>query len=96
MQKLRGLNATLEEACGDPTRNKGADYKQPTRRQQLVALRDQLRTTLEVVDTKLVEAENEKIEMDPVIVQAREDARERMKLPIHLRGSAVLASTTYR
>jgi len=93
MQQLSALNSTLEEACGDPARYKGADCKEPTRRQQLVGLRNQLRETLATVETRLEVAKGEKEDMDPVVADAREKAKERMKLPIHLRGSAVLNCT---
>ncbi|KAL1528106.1 hypothetical protein AB1Y20_009471 [Prymnesium parvum] len=93
MRQLSHLNATLEEACGDPAKYRGAHYKPPSRRQQLVGLRNEIRSTLAVVEQKLEEELNKKVEVDPVVLDAREKAKERMKLPIHLRGSAVLNQT---
>ena len=92
MKTLQSLNGELELACGDPARFIGADYKKPTRRQQLVSLRNELRTSLATVETKLEEAKNAVPEQDPKLVAAIAQAKERMKMPVHLRGSPLLNS----
>merc|ERR1719446_1753365 len=92
-EQLGSLKNTLEQVCGDPSSHQGQDAKPLSRRKQLVSLRDELRTTIATVDAKLDEARNTTEEMDPVVRDAREKAKERMKLPIHLRGSAVLNAT---
>ena len=89
-KKLNSLRATLEDVCADPASHRGDGTKQPSRRLQLVGLRNEIRTTIETVDKQIEAANNAKEEVDPVVQQAREKAKERMKLPMHLRGSAVL------
>uniref|UniRef100_A0A7S3C503 Uncharacterized protein n=1 Tax=Haptolina ericina TaxID=156174 RepID=A0A7S3C503_9EUKA len=89
-EQLSRMRSTLEGVCGDPAAHVGGDAKPLSRRQQLVGLRNELRSTIATVDAKLDEANNAVEEVDPVVQAARESARQRMKLPLHLRGSAVL------
>jgi hypothetical protein len=65
----------------------------PSSRKQLTKLRNEIRTTLANIDKKLETVDAESNVGDPVVEAAKRDARERMKLPVHLRGSAVIYET---
>ena len=56
----------------------------------MVQLWNKIRQNLTGVDAKLQELDNAVEQPDPVYESAKHAARERMKLPLHLRGSAVL------
>ena len=91
-QQLDTLCQTLEGLCAEPSRTgKTEPGKVPSRRKQLVTLRNEIRSTLKNVNDKLEEDEVE--EVDPEVVKAIAAAKERLKLPPHLRGSAVLNET---
>ena len=92
--QLNGLKATLDDLCAEPSRTGMSEVdpeKLPSRRRQIKQLRNELRATLANVDAKLADDETE-VE-DPVLVDAIAKAQARMKLPKHLRGSAVLAES---
>ena len=55
-----------------------------------VALRNELRASLADVDQGITRCENEIKAPDPVIEAAKAAAKERSKLPLHLRGTVVL------
>ena len=55
-----------------------------------VALRNELRQSLSDVDGRLAKCETEGPKVDPVVEAARAAAKERQKLPLHLRGTIVL------
>ena len=65
----------------------------PSRRKQLKMLRDEMRATLANVDKKLETVDADSKVEDPVVQQAIAAAKERLKLPPHLRGSAVINET---
>ncbi len=91
MSQLSDFNDMLGELCAEPSATATTSLaSRPSRRQQLVKLRDTMRATLKNVDAKLDSIDAEVEETDPVIERARAAARERLKLPIHLRGNAVL------
>ena len=90
--QLRGLCDTLEDLTAEPSRtgNTHPDAKQPSKRRQLKQLRDEIRGTLSNIDAKL--AEDDEAGEDEITRDARQKTAERMKLPIHLRGSAIMAA----
>lgn len=55
-----------------------------------VALRNEVRQSLDDVETRLEKCETEGPKVDPVVEAARAKAKERQKLPLHLRGTIVL------
>ena len=57
-EQLSRMRSTLEGVCGDPAAHVGGDAKPLSRRQQLVGLRNELRSTIATVDAKLDEANN--------------------------------------
>ena len=94
MHQLMGVDALLSEMCADPTRTGKSEVAEPpSARKQLTKLRNQMRETLRNVDEKLKTVDAEDNAIDPVYELAKAQARERMKLPVHLRGSAVLNET---
>ena len=87
------MSEKLNELCADPTRTGRSDIKeQPSNRKQLTKLRNEMRATLANVNKKIEEEEAAGDVGDPLIEAAKADAMERMKRPVHLRGSAVLAA----
>jgi hypothetical protein len=94
MAQLQGLNLKLMDLCADPTRTGKSEVSEaPSSRKQLTKLRNEIRTTLANIDKKLETVDAESNVADPVVEAAKRDARERMKLPVHLRGSAVIYET---
>ena len=55
-----------------------------------VKLRNELRQSMKDVEAGLTIAENAGPRADPVVEEARAAAREKLKLPLHLRGTIVL------
>ena len=55
-----------------------------------VKLRNELRQSMKDVEAGLKIAENAGPRADPVVEEARAAAREKLKLPLHLRGTIVL------
>ena len=89
MRDLNHLKTTLDTVCADATRTGQTQVtKPPGMRRQLTKLRNELRQTLHNVDEKL--AEPDKVEVDSIQEQAWIVVQERMKLPKHLRGSALV------
>ena len=90
---LSKLKETLQTAVSEPHLSTGGgDAPAPlSRRKQLVQIRNELRSTLATVDAKIEQVTNAPEEEDVTYERARNAAKERMKLPLHLRGSAVLA-----
>mmetsp|Transcript_40168 Transcript_40168/g.106295 ORF Transcript_40168/g.106295 Transcript_40168/m.106295 type:complete len:135 (-) Transcript_40168:286-690(-) len=94
MEQLQGLCNQLSELCADPTRTGKSEVPEPpSTKKQLTKLRNEMRKTLANIDRKLETVDVETNKVDPVAVEARAKAMERMKLPKHLRGSAVLNET---
>ena len=94
MAQLQGLNLKLMDLCADPTRTGKSEVSEaPSSRKQLTKLRNEIRTTLANIDKKLETVDAESNVGDPVVEAAKRDARERMTLPVHLRGSAVIYET---
>mmetsp|Transcript_5202 Transcript_5202/g.10208 ORF Transcript_5202/g.10208 Transcript_5202/m.10208 type:complete len:132 (-) Transcript_5202:83-478(-) len=91
MANLLKLRDNLENACADPTRTTAGETlsEQPSRRKQLVMLRNQLRQSLADVEAGEKKAAADR-PRDPVVEEARAAAREKQKLPLHLRGTIVL------
>ena len=95
-QQLDGLRTTLEDLTAEPSRTgktEVSEAQQPSRRKQLKMLRDEMRATLANVDKKLETIDHDSAMEDPMLQQAISAAKERLKLPPHLRGSAVLNET---
>ena len=63
----------------------------PSKRRQLVNLRNDLRATIEKVDQKL--AADEPTPTDEKMEAAIEEIKERSKRPPHLRGAQILKET---
>ncbi len=94
MAQLQSLNARLGDLCADPTRTGKSEVSEaPSVRKQLTKLRNEMRMTLANVEKKLETVDAEDNVIDPVVEAAKRDARERMKLPVHLRGNAVIYET---
>jgi hypothetical protein len=55
-----------------------------------VILRNELRQSLKDVEAGVTKAESLGPRVDPVVEEARAAAREKQKLPLHLRGTIVL------
>jgi len=92
-KQLDGLCAKLEDLCGEPSRTGNTEVPvPPSRRRQLKGLRDEMRATLSNIDKKL-ESSDSGLDEDPMIAEAKAAARERLKLPPHLRGAALLNET---
>ena len=91
--QLSTLKDTLETLCVEPSRTGVTDphNPRPSRRKQLVQLRNELRTTIERVDRKLDEKDEEA--HDPKMDTAVEEIKERSKRPPHLRGAQLLKET---
>lgn len=95
-QQLDALRNTLENVTAEPSRTgqtEVSEAQQPSRRKQLKMLRDEMRSTLANVDKKLETIDKDSAVEDPMLEQAIAAAKERLKLPPHLRGSAVLNET---
>jgi vacuolar-type H+-ATPase subunit E/Vma4 len=95
-QQLDALRNTLENLTAEPSRTgktEVSEAQQPSRRKQLKMLRDEMRSTLANVDKKLETIDKDSAVEDPMLEQAIAAAKERLKLPPHLRGSAVLNET---
>lgn len=93
LNKLRG---SLENLTAEPSRTGKSEVSEgqmPSRRKQLKMLRDEMRATLANVDKKLETVDADSKVEDPVVQQAIAAAKERLKLPPHLRGSAVINET---
>ena len=85
--EMVGLRDKLEGLCQEPSRTgRESIDDHRARRRHLRELRDQIKTTLKNVDAKLDGPDE--VEVDPVVEKARAAAKERLKLPRHLRGSA--------
>ena len=94
MGRLNTLCDTLEDLCAEPSRTGKPEVKvPPSKRKQLVTLRNQIRTSLADIDKKLETVDADANREDPLLEAARAAALERMKRPPHLRGSAVLNET---
>jgi len=94
MAQLTGMCKQLEDMCAEPSRTGRSDITEPpSTRKQLTKLRNEMRKTLANVEKKLETVDAEENVSDPVVEAARRDALERMKLPVHLRGSAVIYET---
>ena len=90
--QLKSFCSTLDRACMEPSRTGVTDVpEQPSRRKQLKQLRDEMRATLANVDKKL--EQDEAVAVDPKLVAAMEEAKERAKRPPHLRGAQLLKET---
>ena len=95
-QQLDSLRGALENLTAEPSRTGKTEVsseQQPSRRKQLKMLRDEMRATLANVDKKLETIDKDSAVEDPMLEQAIAAAKERLKLPPHLRGSAVLNET---
>ena len=95
-QQLDSLRGALENLTAEPSRTGKTEVsseQQPSRRKQLKMLRDEMRATLANVDKKLETIDHDSAMEDPMLQQAISAAKERLKLPPHLRGSAVLNET---
>ena len=87
--ELTGLKNKLEGLCQEPSRTgREAIEDKKSRRRHLRELRDSIKTTLANVDKKLEDPDE--APPDPVIESAIASAKERLKMPPHLRGSAVV------
>lgn len=89
--QLSTLRDTLEGVCAEPSRTGKTSETSMSKRRQMKQLRDEMRASLANIDRKLAEGDSE--EVDPVVQAALAAAKERLKLPPHLRGSAVLNET---
>ena len=88
MAQLNTLRDTMDNLCADPSRTSDTALEErPSRRKQLVALRNDLRESIKHVDAKLATVDAESQKVDAAYEDAKAAAKERAKLPMHLRGS---------
>ena len=89
-EQLSQLRDTLNTVCAEPSRTGSTGDKPPSRRKQLVGLRNELRAAIANCEKRIEDPDQGP---DPEMEQAKAGAIARSARPPHLRGSAILSLT---